>query len=117
MSKHMQLTVRILPYYKKGLNDVYPAVARRFGYLDETWVEQNPSLFEIVGGLDKLLYQLKGDPPFRELLLQHRPALHKRYEQIEEHIADWQLSKADRLLYEIEDIFDEIEGELGRIKS
>jgi hypothetical protein len=116
MSKHMQITIRILPYYKKGLKDVYPVVARRFGYLDEAWVEENPSLFEIVGRLDKLLYQLEGDPPFRELLLQHRPALHKRYEKIEEHIADWQLSKADRLLYEIEDIFDEIEGELGRIE-
>jgi hypothetical protein len=117
MSKHMQLTVRILPYYKKGLNDVYPEVTRRFGYLDKSLVEKNPSLFEIVGSLDKLLYQLEVDPFFKQLFLQHRPALHKRYEQIEEHIADWQLSKADRLLYEIEDIFDEIEGELGRTKS
>lgn len=112
----MQLTVRILPYYKKGLKETYPRVARCFSYLNETWVEGNPSLFEIVGGLDKLLYQLEGDPPFKELLLQHKPTLHKLYEDIEEHIADWQLSKADRLLYEMEDIFDEIEGELGRIK-
>jgi hypothetical protein len=116
MSKHMQLTIRILPYYRKGLKDVYPAIARRFGYLHEPWLEENPSLFQIVGRLDKLLYQLEGDTPFRELLLQHRSALHKRYQEIEEHIADWQLSKADRLLYEMEDIFDEIERELGRIE-
>lgn len=115
MSKYMQLTVRIRPYYRKGLAGVYPRIARRLGYLDEAWVEEGPSLFEIVARLDKLLYQLEADPPFREILLRHKSALHKRYGGIEEHIADWHLSKADRLLYEIEDIFDEIEGELGRI--
>jgi len=117
MSKHMQLTVRILPYYKKGLREVYPGIARRFGFLDEAWVDESPSLLQIVGDLDKFLYELEGDPPFRELLLKQKPALHKLYEQIEEHVADWQLSKADRLLYEVEDIFDEIEEEIGRIKE
>ena len=117
MSKYMQLTVRIVPYYKKGLKETYPTVARQFSFLDETWVEGNPSLFEIVGGLDKLLYELEGDPPFRQLLLEHKAKLHKLYENIEAHIADWQLSKADRLLYEMEDVFDDIEKELGRIKS
>lgn len=116
MSKYMQLTVRIRPYYKKGFNKTYPRVAHRLGYLDESWVDKNPSLFEIVGGLDKLLYQLEGDPPpFRELFFKHRRALHRLYEDIEEHIADWHLAKADRLLYQLEDIFDEIEAELGRI--
>jgi hypothetical protein len=117
MSKYMQLTVKIKPYYKKGLKEVYPKIARQFSYLHEAWLEEDPSLLAIVKGLDKLLYQLEGDPPFRELLLQHRPALHKLYEEIEEQVADWHLSKADQLLYRIEDIFDEIEDELGRIKE
>jgi hypothetical protein len=117
MSKHMQLTVRIRPYYKKGLRGVYSEIARRLSYLDEGWVEEGPSLVEIVGRLDKLLYELEGDPPFREILLQHRSKLHKLYEDIEEQIADWHLAKADKLLYEMEDIFDKVEAELKRIKS
>ena len=116
MSKYMQLTVRIRPYYnKKGLKKAYPKLAHRLSYLDEAWVEENPSLFEIIGKLDQLLYQLEGDPPFREVLLRYRSALHKLYEDIEEHIGDWHLAKADRLLYKIEDIFDEIEHDLGGI--
>ncbi|OEU47917.1 MAG: hypothetical protein BA872_05300 [Desulfobacterales bacterium C00003060] len=115
MSKYMQLTVRIRPYYRKGFKKAYPKLAHRFSYLDEAWVEGNPSFFEIAGKLDKLLYQLEGDPPFREILLKHRSALHKLYEDVEERIADWHLAEADRVLYEMEDIFDEIEAEVGRI--
>ena len=116
MSKHMQLTVRIRPYYRKGLAGVYPEIARRLGYLHEEWVTEGPSLFEIVGKLDKLLYALEADPPFREILLKYKSKLHRRYEDIEAQIADWHLAQVDKLLYEIEDIFDEIEAELKQIK-
>ena len=115
MSKHMQLLVKVRPYYKKGFGEVYPAIAKRLSYLDTPWVEQDPSLFDIVGRLDKLLYQLEGDPPFRKILLDHRAKLHALYEDIQEQIADWHLAKADKHLYTIEDIFDEIERELGKI--
>jgi hypothetical protein len=115
MSKHMQLTVRIRPYYKKGFENAYPAIAKRLGYLDRPWVEEDPSLFEIVGRLDKLLYQLEGDPPFRKILLDHRKKLHELYDHIQEQIGDWHLAKADQGLYAIEDIFEEIERELGKI--
>jgi hypothetical protein len=115
MSKHMQLTVRIRPYYRKGIGGVYPEIARRLGYLDEEWVAEGPSLLDIVGRLDKLLYELEADPPFREILLQQKAKLHKLYEDIEGQVADWHLAQADKLLYEIEDVFDEIEAELNRI--
>jgi len=115
MSKHMQLTVKVRPYYKKGFGEAYPLIAKRLGYLDAAWVEKDPSLFEIVGGLDKLLYQLEGDPPFRKILLDHRGKLHKLYEDIQGQIADWHLAHADQGLYAMEDIFDEIERELGKI--
>lgn len=111
----MQLKVSINPYYKEGLGKAYPEIARRFGYLDEAWLEENPSFFKIAGKLDKLLYQLEGDPPFREILLRHRSSLHRLYEEIEEQIADWHLAKVDQLLYKMEDIFDEIELELGKV--
>ncbi len=111
----MQLRVRIRSYYNKSLKKAYPRLGHRLSYLDEAWVEGDPSLFEIIAKLDQLLYQLEGDPPFRELLLRHRSALHGLYEDIEERIADWHLAKADQLLYKIEDIFDEIEREIGEI--
>jgi hypothetical protein len=113
MSKYMQLTVRVRPYYKKGLKADYPAICRGLSYIDEALVEEGPSLLDIVGRLDKLLYDLEGNPPFREILLRHKDKLSKLHVEVQEHIADWKLAKADQTLYQIEDIFDQIEWELN----
>jgi hypothetical protein len=113
MSKTMQLTVRVRPYYKKDITSDYPKISRGLGYVDKAWIEEGLSLFDIVGKLDKLLYELEGNPPFRKILLKHKDELHKLYKEVEEHIADWDLAKADKTLYQMEDIFDEIEWELG----
>lgn len=113
MSKTMQLTIRVRPYYKKGMKSEYPKIAKGLSYIHEAWIEEGPSLFEIAGKLDKLLYELDGDPPFREILLKHKDQLHQLYKEVEAHIGDWDLAKADKALYRMEDIFDEIEWELG----
>jgi len=113
MSKFMQLKVRVTPYYKQGMASVYPNISRGLGYLNQAWLEKEPSFFDIVGKLDKLLYDLEGNPPFREILLKHKDTLRKLHKDVEAHIADWDLAKADTALYQMEDIFDKIEWELG----
>ena len=115
MSKTMQMRIRILPYYSRSFSQTYPNMAKRLGRVDGPWVEEGPSLFDIVGRLDKLLHELEGDPPFREILLSQKKPLHELYEAVEESIADWHLAKADQALYKMEDIFDEIEREAGKI--
>ncbi|MBW2489713.1 MAG: hypothetical protein JRE65_01015 [Deltaproteobacteria bacterium] len=113
MSKHMQLTVQVSPYYKKSLKADYTKIAQGLRYLHEAWIEEGPSLFEIVGRLDKLLYELEGNPPFRKILLKHKDSLGNLHKEVEAHIADWNLVKADKTLYQMEDVFDEIEWELS----
>lgn len=113
MSKHMQLTVRVRPYYEKGLKTDYPKIAKGLNSIRETWVDKGISLFEIVGKLDKLLYELEGNPSFREILLKYRDRLRRLHKEIETHIANWELKEADQALYQIEDIFDQIEWELN----
>ena len=113
MSKTMQLTVRVRPYYKKDLKTDYPKISQGLGYVDEAWIEEGPSFFDIVGRLDKLLYELEGNPPFRKILLKHKDELRRLRKEVEEHIADWDLAKADKALYQMEDVFDQIEWELS----
>ncbi len=111
MSKYMQLTVTVRPFYEKNLEETYPKLARYLKSLNADLVEGNPSLYGIAGQLDKLLYAFDGTP-FRDVLLRHRENLRTLHKSIEENIADWDLAQADRLLYKIEDAFDKIESEL-----
>jgi hypothetical protein len=113
MSKYMQLTVLVRSYHKKGLEADYPKIAKGLSYLDKKWVEEGLSLFDIAEKLDRLLYDLEGNPPFREILLKHKDKLRKLYKEVEAHIANWNLAEADKALYQIEDVFDQIEWELG----
>jgi len=111
MSKYMQLTVTVRPYYQKNLQETYPKLARNLGYQDSTLPTRNPSLFELSGQLDQLLYRHDGTP-IRDVLLRHSEKLRNLHKNIQDNIADWKLAQADKLLYSIEDTFDDIESEL-----
>ena len=106
----MQLAVTVLPHYQNDLKDTYPNLARRLKTLAPDLVARNPSLYEIAGQLDKLLYKFDGTP-LREVLLRHREGLRDLHKSVEENIANWNLAQADHLLYQLEDIFDGIESE------
>jgi hypothetical protein len=112
MSKHMQISVTVSPYYHQELGDAYPKLARHLGYLDPELVKRHPSLYELAGNLDKLLYQFDRTP-LREVLLQHRDKVLQLHKTIEKDIADWNLAQADKLLYQLEDSFDDIEAQLS----
>ena len=74
-------------------------------------MQQNPSLYQLAGRLDELL--LKYDStPLREVLLQQRDKLRQLHKNIEKEIADWNLAQADKLLYKLEDVFDDLEAQL-----
>lgn len=111
MSKYMHLKVTVSPYYQNDLADTYPNLARRLKTLAPDLVERNPSLYEIAGQLDKLLYTFDGTP-LRDVFLRHRENLKNLHKSIEVNIADWNLAQVDQLLYKIEDEFDRIETEL-----
>jgi hypothetical protein len=109
----MQLTVRVRTYHKKGLEADYPKIAKALSFLDKKWIGDDLSLFDIAGRVDRLLYDAEGNPPVREILLKHKDNLRKLHKKAEAHIADWNLTEADKTLYQIEDVFDQIEWELG----
>jgi hypothetical protein len=112
MSKYMQIAVTVKPYYRREFQDIYPKLARHLGYLDSGLVQRNPTLYELAGHLDKLLLKYDGTP-LREMLLQHRDKLLELHKSIEKAIADWNLAQADKMLYKLEDIFDDIEAQLS----
>ncbi|MBM4285980.1 MAG: hypothetical protein FJ128_12155 [Deltaproteobacteria bacterium] len=111
MSKYMQLRITIVPYYEKDFKNTYPKLARQLRYGKSDLAEPNPSLYDLVGQLDKLLYTFDGTP-LRDALFPHREVLLNLHKKIEENIAHRNLAQVDQLLYKLEDVFDNIESEL-----
>ncbi len=111
MSKYMQIKVAVAPFYQGEFGQAYPRLARQLGYLDRPLVESNPSLYALSAQLDKLLYTFDGTA-LREVLLWHREKLQSLKANIDENLSNWNLAQADKLLYQLEDVFDEIEAEL-----
>lgn len=114
MSKHMQLTVKVRSHYDGTFASTYPKTAGHLRRADEALVDSDPALFDLVGKLDKLLYALDGNPAFKAVLLKHKRQLVKLHDEIQGHIADWALAQADQLLYQMEDIFGDIEWEADK---
>ncbi len=112
MSKYMQITVTVRPFYQVELTETFPKLARHLGYLDQELVQSNPSLYDLAARLDKLLYTFDATR-LREVLLRHREKLLSLQKTIAEALADWNLAQADKLLYQMEDIFEDIEAELS----
>ena len=113
MSKYMQLTVHVRPFYTKGFKAAYPRLASALMHAKAVKEYEDPSLYDLVAKLDKLLYALDGNPSVKDVLLKQMSALKALHSQIEGCIADRKLSEADKALYNIEDIFEEIEYDLA----
>lgn len=113
MSKYMQLTVQVRSYYPKDFSGSFPELARRLSRIDPAWAERDPSFFDIAGRIDTLLYAAEGTV-LRDVLRRYEEQLRRLHRKIEEKIADWHMAEADRLLYELEDLFQLIESDLAR---
>ena len=108
----MQITVTVRPFYSKDFEGHFPKLARRLSALCPDFIRPEPSLYELAGQIDKLLYRTDGTR-LRDVLLQHKDDLKTSYRAAQEQIANRNLSEADKSLYRIEDIFEEIELELS----
>lgn len=111
MSRQMQLKVTVQPYYKQDFERAYPRLARYLRTIDPALVEASPALHEIAGRVPELSERLVGTS-FHEQLTRHGPQLLEIHDEVERLAAEWELAAADRLLYELEDLFDDIEREL-----
>ena len=115
MSKYMQLTVDVRPFYQQGFKAAYPKLTGSLVHAGAIGEGDDPALYDLVARFDKILYALDGSPEVKDILLKRKERLKGLYAEIEGHIADWKLSEADKALYKIEDIFEEIEYALDGV--
>ncbi len=115
MSKFMQIDIRLLPAYgSRGLMGSFPHLFEFLTYNGYDQVVANePSLYEMV----EVMIRIKNDPHVREgskkPIIGRLAELVAVRDQAREQLLARRLNELDRLLYRLEDLFDELEGSLG----
>ncbi len=111
MSRFMQIRIQIEPVYHPELRAHFPRLAKT---LDELGISTDPArttLYHLIQELERALYR-DMRPALRRAIEQHRPRLLSLHEAVEERLSIWQREGLDGLLYEIEDVFTDLERDL-----
>ncbi len=109
----MQIRVRVEPYWKPPLRREYPHLAAQIGAVDHDLIEAEPSLLTLIEHLGRVHDSPGADPRLREVLAARAPGLFDLRRRVEELIGEWRLGEADQVLYQIEDVFGEMDRDLA----
>ena len=113
MSRWMQIRVRVEPVYKKSFAKDFPKLYRVVSGLDNSLINQNPSLMDLVPMVVRLSQEKELEPGLSKAIEHYGPKIVELHRRITEAIGGWKLSDTETLLYELEDNFVSFEKELG----
>ncbi len=113
MSRHMQIDIRLIPFYEKPFDKAFPRTAlllREYGYTEP--LERDVSLYDLVDTLADMMHA-PGVPKELKARIGPRVAgLTSLKETARELLLSRRLNELDRALYELEDAFGELESSL-----
>jgi hypothetical protein len=109
----MQIRVRIEPYWKPPLKQELPRLSALIAEVDYDLIEDEPSLLTLIEHLGRVHDSPGADPRLKEVLASRAPGLFELRRKVEELIGEWRLGEADRVLYQIEDVFGEMDRDLA----
>jgi hypothetical protein len=108
----MQLSAEILPYYQSSFSQTYPRLARRLELWVPDLVSKGPPLYTLTEHLEEILGQAE-DTEFGRTVEPRLATLRALHDRVQAALAEWSFEEADRLLYQMEDLYDEIDADLS----
>ena len=113
MSKHMQVDIRIIPFYEKRFEKRFPNIADVLRQMSHNeLVEKEVSLYELVDSLENIADSPDTPSRIREKLRPHVRKIVAVKEIAREHLLGRRLNELDQTLYQMEDAFEDLEGAL-----
>ena len=114
MSKYMQIDIRLLPIFgSSGLKGAFPNLFKlleEFGYT--LVVEKEPSLYEMVD----VLTRIKNDPHVpdsaKRAIVDRLAQIAEVRDEARDLLLSRRLNELDKLLYRLEDLFEDLDGKL-----
>jgi hypothetical protein len=113
MSLHMQIDIRLIPFYEKPFKRIFPRISRlllRHEYL--TPLEQDVSLYDMVDIFMDMMHAESITDEEKELLSPFVARLERLKAAAREELLSRRLNELDRSLYRIEDEFERLEKSL-----
>lgn len=111
MSRFMQIRIEIEPVYHPDLRAHFPKLAKT---LDGLGISTDPSrttLYHLIREMERALYgEIR--PALRRAIEHYRTRLLSLQEAVDERLATWKREGLDELLYQIEDVFADLEKDL-----
>ncbi len=114
MSKYMQIDIRIVPFYEGSFSRCFPKLfefLREIGYA--SYVEEDKSLYQMVDILESIVKNESVSEDYRERV---EPFFRKAKEikkEAREMLLSRKLDDLDKLLYQLEDLFEDLDRELS----
>ena len=112
MSKTMQVRISIVPFYHPSFKGIFPKLHRSLRDAGVEIDDYRVSLYHLITELERLLYRSDLEGRFREVIETYRPRLFPLQKAVEERIASARAAEIDPFLYDIEDAFEDLEGDL-----
>ena len=113
MSRHMQIDIRLVPFYEKPFKKLFPRIAsllREHEYTEP--LERDVSLYDLVDFLADMARGPSIPSDVKARLRAHVDRLEAIKETAREQLLSRELNELDQSLYALEDAYDELERNL-----
>ncbi len=113
MSRHMQIDIRLMPFYDKPFKKIFPKISALLKEHDYTTpMERDVSLYDLVDSFSDMMNAPSIPRDVKTRLAPHVPALTSLKERARKQLLSRALNELDETLYALEDAFDELEKAL-----
>ena len=109
----MQIDIRLLPFFEKPFKVVFPKLAkvlRQMSYLESR--EAEVSLYALVAYLERVRLDPGVPSEVKNDILPHLKRMIPLRDRAREYLLARKLNELDRILYQLEDIFEDLERNL-----
>jgi hypothetical protein len=111
MSQFMQIDIRVIPFFEVPFEKRFPHLVellRRLSYGEV--LKKEPSFYELIDTMVTLVEHPDTSSELKELISPYVAELEKLKDQAREHLLARRLDELDKILYRIEDQFEDLEG-------
>jgi hypothetical protein len=110
----MQIEIKLIPYYEQPFSRLFPGITEFLHQLSRhALIEKEVSLYDLIDHVVTLNNDPRLPPSYKEKIGSHVLTLLSLKRRAREHLLSRRLNDLDRVLYKIEDAFEELEAALS----